>query len=159
VRLDTLIFETRRLFHTEGPTTENARAWVVEVRAKGTKSNLCSNERSELRPLVPEVGQQRSRRQAGARPRIQWRIEHKCSPFMGCPGFVLRGRCSYPAGPWSLVGFPIVCNWMCHDMLVHCLLLCCKCSFWLTIKQTGWLMEMGLIRVLVDWAPNGITIK
>ena len=27
-------------FHTEGPTTENARAWVVEVRAKGTKSNL-----------------------------------------------------------------------------------------------------------------------
>src|SRR6218665_1699114 len=48
-------------FHTEGPTTENARAWVVEVRAKGTDSNLCSNERSELRPLVPGVGQQRSR--------------------------------------------------------------------------------------------------
>src|SRR6218665_232095 len=33
-------------FHTEGPTTENARAWVVEVRAKGTKSNPRSKERS-----------------------------------------------------------------------------------------------------------------
>ena len=43
-------------FHTEGPTTENARAWVVEVRAKGTKSNPCSEERSELRPLVPWGG-------------------------------------------------------------------------------------------------------
>ena len=43
-------------FHTEGPTTENARTWVVEVRAKGTKSNPCSDERSELRPLVPRVG-------------------------------------------------------------------------------------------------------
>ena len=41
-------------------TTENARAWVGEVRAKGTKSNPCSNERSELRSLVPGVGQQRS---------------------------------------------------------------------------------------------------
>src|SRR6218665_3012779 len=51
------------LFHTEGPTTENARAWVVGVRAKGTKNNPCSDERSELRPLVPGVGQQRSRRQ------------------------------------------------------------------------------------------------
>src|SRR6218665_1204594 len=42
------------------PTTENARAWVVEVhvRAKGTKSNPCSNERSELRSLVPGVGEQ-----------------------------------------------------------------------------------------------------
>jgi len=49
-------------FHTEGTTTENAQAWVVEVRAKGTKSNPCSNERSELRPLVSGVGQQRSRR-------------------------------------------------------------------------------------------------
>src|SRR6218665_856200 len=49
-------------FHTERQTTENARAWVVEVRAKGTKSNPCSNERSELRPLVPRVGQQRSQR-------------------------------------------------------------------------------------------------
>jgi len=39
-------------FHTDGPTTENARAWVVEVRAKGTKSNHCSDEQSELRPLV-----------------------------------------------------------------------------------------------------------
>src|SRR6218665_1158727 len=46
-------------FHTEGPTTENARAWVVEVQAKGTKSNPCSDEWSELRPLVPGVGQQR----------------------------------------------------------------------------------------------------
>src|SRR6218665_3814014 len=43
-------------FHTEGPTTENALAWVVEVRAKLTKSNPCSDERSELRPLVPGVG-------------------------------------------------------------------------------------------------------
>src|SRR6218665_1266155 len=42
--------------------TENAGAWIVEVRAKVTKSNPCSNERSELRPLVPGVGQQRSRR-------------------------------------------------------------------------------------------------
>jgi len=25
-------------FHTEGPTTENAWAWLVEVQAKGTKS-------------------------------------------------------------------------------------------------------------------------
>ena len=33
----------------------------VYVRAKGTKSNPCCNERSELRPLVPEVRQQRSR--------------------------------------------------------------------------------------------------
>ena len=41
----------RKPFHTERPTTENARAWVMEVRAKGTKSNLCSDERSELRPL------------------------------------------------------------------------------------------------------------
>src|SRR6218665_1832953 len=41
------------LFHTEGPTTENARAWVVDVRAKGTKSNPCSDDRSELHPLVP----------------------------------------------------------------------------------------------------------
>src|SRR6218665_3237299 len=41
-----------------GPTTENARACV---RARGTKSNPCSDERSELRPLVPGVGQQRSR--------------------------------------------------------------------------------------------------
>src|SRR6218665_2236193 len=49
-------------FHGEGPTTENARAWVVDVRAKGTKSNPCSDERSELRPLVPGAGQQRSRR-------------------------------------------------------------------------------------------------
>src|SRR6218665_3596939 len=57
-------------FHTKGPTTENARAWVVDVRAKGTKSNLCSDERSKLRPLVPGVGQQGSRRSAGARPRI-----------------------------------------------------------------------------------------
>src|SRR6218665_1071705 len=57
-------------FHTEGPTTENARAWVMEVQAKGTKSNPCSDEQSELRPLVPGVGQQRSRREAGARPRI-----------------------------------------------------------------------------------------
>ena len=47
-------------FHTEGPTTENTRAWVVDVRAKGTKSN--PDERSELRPLVPGVGQQRSQR-------------------------------------------------------------------------------------------------
>src|SRR6218665_4160929 len=39
-----------RPFHTEGPTIENARAWVVEVRGKGTKSNPCSNERSELPP-------------------------------------------------------------------------------------------------------------
>ena len=39
-----------------GPTTENARAWVVEARAKGTKSNSCSVERSQLRPLVPGVG-------------------------------------------------------------------------------------------------------
>src|SRR6218665_2263292 len=52
--------------HTEGPTTENARAWVVEVRAKGTKSSPCSNERSELRPLVPVVGQQRSHIQTWA---------------------------------------------------------------------------------------------
>src|SRR6218665_1746742 len=36
-------------FNTEGPTTENARARVVEVRAKGTKSNACSDERSERR--------------------------------------------------------------------------------------------------------------
>src|SRR6218665_4027741 len=57
-------------FHTEGPTTVHARAWVVEVRAKGTESNLCSDERSELQPLVPGVEQQRSRRFAGARPRI-----------------------------------------------------------------------------------------
>src|SRR6218665_3055517 len=49
-------------FHTEGPTTKNARAWVVEVRAKGTKSNPCSDDRSELRHLVPGVGRQRSRR-------------------------------------------------------------------------------------------------
>src|SRR6218665_1741899 len=49
-------------FHTDGPTTENAPAWVVNVRAKRTKSNLCSDERSELRPLVLGVGQQRSRR-------------------------------------------------------------------------------------------------
>src|SRR6218665_3529240 len=40
-----------RPFHTEGPTTENARAWVVEVRAKGTESNPCSDDRSELRPF------------------------------------------------------------------------------------------------------------
>src|SRR6218665_1373802 len=57
-------------FHTEGPTTENAQAWVVDVRAKGTKSNPCSDDRSELHPLVPGVGWQRSRRYAGARPRI-----------------------------------------------------------------------------------------
>src|SRR6218665_3821789 len=44
-------------FHTEGTTTENARVWLVEVRAKGTKSNPRSIERSELRPLVPGVGQ------------------------------------------------------------------------------------------------------
>src|SRR6218665_3755598 len=49
-------------FHTEGPTTENTRAWVVDVRAKGTKSNPCSDDRSELHPLVPGVGWQRSRR-------------------------------------------------------------------------------------------------
>src|SRR6218665_1270003 len=48
--------DKRSPFHTEGPTTENARpAWVVEVRAKGTKSNPCSDERSELRPLLPGV--------------------------------------------------------------------------------------------------------
>src|SRR6218665_113051 len=35
-------------FHTEGPTTENARAWLVEVRAKGTKSNPRSIERRDL---------------------------------------------------------------------------------------------------------------
>src|SRR6218665_1226999 len=51
-------------FHTEGPTTENARNWVVDVRAKGTKSNPCSDDRSELHPLVPGVGWQRSRRMA-----------------------------------------------------------------------------------------------
>src|SRR6218665_628475 len=45
----------RSPLYTEGPTTENARAWVVEVRAKETKSNPCSNERSELRPLVSGV--------------------------------------------------------------------------------------------------------
>src|SRR6218665_1888735 len=39
-------------FHTEGPTTENGRVWLVEVREKGTKSNPCSIERRELRPLV-----------------------------------------------------------------------------------------------------------
>src|SRR6218665_3890010 len=44
-------------FHTQGPTTENARAWVVEVRAKGTKSNPCSDELSELPLLVPGVGE------------------------------------------------------------------------------------------------------
>src|SRR6218665_2980756 len=49
-------------FHTEGPPTENARAWVVDVRAKGTKSSPCSDDRSELHPLVPGVGWQRSRR-------------------------------------------------------------------------------------------------
>src|SRR6218665_1250755 len=37
-------------------TAENGRAWLVEVRTKGTKSNLCSIERSELRPLVPGWG-------------------------------------------------------------------------------------------------------
>src|SRR6218665_2842811 len=31
-----------------GPTTENARVWVVELRAQGTKNNLCSNEPSKL---------------------------------------------------------------------------------------------------------------
>jgi len=49
-------------FHTEGPITDNARARVVDVRAKGTKSNPCSDEQSELRPLVPGMEQQRSRR-------------------------------------------------------------------------------------------------
>src|SRR6218665_1556199 len=51
-----------RTFHTERSSTENARAWVVGVRGKRTKSSPCSNQRSELRPLVPGVGQQRSRR-------------------------------------------------------------------------------------------------
>src|SRR6218665_2525280 len=31
-------------FHTEGPTTENAWAWVVDERAKGTRSNPCSDK-------------------------------------------------------------------------------------------------------------------
>ena len=48
-----LSLRQRNPFHTEGPTTENARAWVVEVRAKGTKSSPCSDDRSELQPLVP----------------------------------------------------------------------------------------------------------
>ena len=34
------------------PCTENARAWLVEVRVKGTKSNPRSIERRERRPLV-----------------------------------------------------------------------------------------------------------
>src|SRR6218665_208681 len=43
-------------FHTEGQTTENVRAWLVEVRTKGTKSNPRSIERRELRLLVHGVG-------------------------------------------------------------------------------------------------------
>src|SRR6218665_1412460 len=44
-------------FHTEGPTTENARAWVVDVRAKGTKSNPCSdNLLLELAKFIIMVG-------------------------------------------------------------------------------------------------------
>src|SRR6218665_55975 len=38
--------------------------------SKRKKSNPCSDDRSELQPLVPGVGWQRSRRLAGARPRI-----------------------------------------------------------------------------------------
>src|SRR6218665_138581 len=53
-------------FHTEGPTTENARAWVVEVhvRAKETKSNPCSYMSGVNCDLwCPGcTGQQRSRR-------------------------------------------------------------------------------------------------
>jgi len=33
---------------TQKGQPQNARAWIVEVRAKGTKSNPCSNEWSEL---------------------------------------------------------------------------------------------------------------
>src|SRR6218665_1924710 len=46
-------------FQTEGPTTENARVWRVEVRTKGTPRSI---DWRELRPLVPRVREQRSRR-------------------------------------------------------------------------------------------------
>ena len=45
-----------------GQPPVNARTWLVEVRAIGTKRNPRSIERRELQSLVPGVGQQRSRR-------------------------------------------------------------------------------------------------
>src|SRR6218665_2952953 len=60
------------------------RAWLVEVRAKETKSNPPrSIERRGLRPLGPGVGQQGSRRYSGARPsrHLQTRapaLNHRC---------------------------------------------------------------------------------
>lgn len=48
-------------------------------------------------------------------------------------------RWHYLAGPWSLLGFPIVSYWKCHGFLMHCVLLCCKRSFgW---QKANWLIE------------------
>src|SRR6218665_1575460 len=48
--------------HTERLTTESARVYLVEVRARGTKITPHFVEWRELRSLVPMVGQQISRR-------------------------------------------------------------------------------------------------
>src|SRR6218665_1123835 len=60
-------------FHTEGQPLRmyGSGLWRYEQKEQRvTPHGSCSNERSELRPLVSGVGQQRSRSQAGVRPRI-----------------------------------------------------------------------------------------
>src|SRR6218665_1491548 len=55
------------LFQIEGPTMENARLCLVEVRANGTRRRPCLDERSDRELIALRRGQQSSQRKRGAR--------------------------------------------------------------------------------------------
>src|SRR6218665_1813141 len=112
-------------FHAERPTTENARAWVVDVRAKGTKSNPCSDNRSELQPMVPGVGRQRSRRYAGARPRIHLQTMAPIRNMIRC----------WRGSQWSTSSISITT----HNIVLYCMALLVHSSraFYLPMFQNS----------------------
>ena len=65
--MDELSLGNRRIssgrpFQTEGPTTEKAQRWRVEILARGTRSSRLEAERRTLRPTTAETGQQSSQR-------------------------------------------------------------------------------------------------
>src|ERR1043165_10141682 len=60
-----------RPFQVEGPTAKKARFCIVEVRARGTSRRPCSDERRDRELLALRIGQQSSRRWAGAKRNMQ----------------------------------------------------------------------------------------
>src|SRR6218665_2438881 len=95
-----------RLFQVEGPTTENARICLVEVRSKGTRRRPCWDEWSDHELIALRRGQQSSLTPTGARPSEQLQTKEVILCEICCSaGSHWRTSCMY-LETWPNLGIP-----------------------------------------------------